>query len=835
MATLQELETRFQELKNNLEEYEEQKAKAVEGLKSAKTDRKELNRSVRELESQISAFDKVIAIQTDKKEKEKLELQKREIEKELEAKKEEIDRLTSIISAKTEAEENITRANEAIQSIILEFASDPRINTHLQELISIKYDEQIEQKENERDYKTQLAERLSSDLQDDKIFGTLVLDLVKKYSEVKKLPEFIIDEESKKKSSSARGALTKSINKLQAAITSRPEYEDLVLTQDDFIAIVSGPNEEGNYEIPSMQESIVTIDKTITDLDDKKTKVIEKIQKALVSERVDEKEATRIDALIKEQEDIISQSDVEIQNSETIIKEIDKDIEDLKTTFTVIDTTGEEKALQDSKDVLSECEFKRDQFEKDSAKEVEVLNEDIDRIDTEIGALDFDKEGLDKLRAFLPKALLDNKEKAQKEYDEAVKALKDKGYIDEDIYPELISSDCQLAFKAFRDADLRVREAFLNCETNNSEEAKKELKAAMEGYTTASEAILAVKGMEGLTVENWHDYLIRKLNEEAENGEINEVYYEGVLEGRLDRVQEENELNEGEFDKEFSAVKEVAKVLSDQQEAFLKGGKVEFAKVEENLEKYHSTINSLFDKVKGTVNSIENLYGMLREKIQKVRKIGFFSRIGAKLKNIFNRKNNSREIVGTKTAEEKDMIEGLKDEVKEKEESLLESKDGINNYFYTKHERGEYAVQEYELLEEQETKVEKLKQEQKAKTDRKTAIGEQVAKLYADVKEAETIVSKRQKDLDEAKAKTTITPEQKAKFDELQGKKELAEKTKANSETAKSDAKKTISDLQTERAALKPTMPKEVVKNARNVVRGEGQKLTKATLEEMEI
>ena len=59
----------------------------------------------------------------------------------------------------------------------------------MQELISIKYDEQIEQKENERDYKTQLAERLSSDLQDDKIFGTLVLDLVKKYSEVKKLPD----------------------------------------------------------------------------------------------------------------------------------------------------------------------------------------------------------------------------------------------------------------------------------------------------------------------------------------------------------------------------------------------------------------------------------------------------------------------------------------------------------------------------------------------------------------------------------------------------------------------------------------------------------------------
>ena len=148
MATLQELNRNLQAIRKNLSTYEAQKTKAVDDLRTANTSLKDLSKTIRELEETMSATDKIISSQkTDDALKTQLEEQRAKLDKELKEARAERTRLEKVITARTEAEKNITSANSQMDKIILEFASDPRINGHLQEAINYKYTDEMTCKE----------------------------------------------------------------------------------------------------------------------------------------------------------------------------------------------------------------------------------------------------------------------------------------------------------------------------------------------------------------------------------------------------------------------------------------------------------------------------------------------------------------------------------------------------------------------------------------------------------------------------------------------------------------------------------------------------------------
>ena len=143
MATLQELNRNLQAIRKNLSTYEAQKTKAIEDLRTSNTSIKDLNKTIREIETSMSAIDRIMPSQTNDVVKTDLERQRAELNQKLQEAKAEKTRLEQVVTAKTEAENNITSANSQMDKIILEFASDPRINGHLQEAINYKYTDEI--------------------------------------------------------------------------------------------------------------------------------------------------------------------------------------------------------------------------------------------------------------------------------------------------------------------------------------------------------------------------------------------------------------------------------------------------------------------------------------------------------------------------------------------------------------------------------------------------------------------------------------------------------------------------------------------------------------------
>lgn len=184
MATLQELNRNLQAIRKNLSTYEAQKTEAVDALRTANTSLKDLSNTIRELEDMMSSADKWISSpRTDDALKTKLEEQRAKLDKELQEARGERTRLEKVITAKTEAEKNVESANNQMDKIILEFASDPRINGHLQEAINYKYTDEITKMKQRRERQIEDNKKFSSDLKNDRVFGKLVTDLTESYKE----------------------------------------------------------------------------------------------------------------------------------------------------------------------------------------------------------------------------------------------------------------------------------------------------------------------------------------------------------------------------------------------------------------------------------------------------------------------------------------------------------------------------------------------------------------------------------------------------------------------------------------------------------------------------
>lgn len=831
MATLNELSSKLQELKGNLGLYEDQKETALKELRTSKADLKNLGKEIRDLEKEIGSYDIVIGNQTDPDQKAELESQRAAKQAELNEAIAKRDRIIELGQARSDAEIRIEAANAEIQAVITEFASDPRINAHLQEAIEIKYDEQIEAKQAEKAKKMNLAEKFSLDLQEESVFGALVSDMVEKYAEYKKLPDFALDDEAKKRAASVRGAFTKSVNKLKAAIASRPEYADLILTNEDFEAIVAGPNAEGKYEIPTFQEAVDKIDRTVADLEDRKEKVLGRVRAALAAERIDPVEAKRLEDAIAEQAGLFDTYEADEKAQEDIIADLDQKISDLKSTFTTVDVEAERKAAEDAKKAFDD----KDAEVKAKEDEMKAVDDEIADLDTQIAAVGFDQDRLEELteKADIPAELIDAKDAAQAEFDAAEKALKDKKYLSPEMYKEQLETDeCKAAFGEFRAADLAVRQAFLKYKTENTEEAKQALKDAMENYRTASQAMLTIPGMEDLTVESWHDYLVRQVNHEARRGEVDEAYYENAYRNRLGNIRAEYNDIDGAEEK-IMDVENSALELSDLQENFLKGDAVDFdTHIAPKFEEYSNKMNSLFAHLKSQgvkgLTAVGDLFGKLTAQIATTRVGKFF----AKIKNFFNRKNDSKRISGTKLDSERKENSDLINEYKAKKAALAKANDDIEAHLESKLE-----PDEIDELKDQQAKQEQAKAllaRRKEKEDEQAELGTELADLVSERDEAKIIADEKQAEYEDAKTKNTVTPEQQAELADLESKKAAATTARDEAKSKKEAAKVEKEKLEKEKADLKPVRPETVVGNARNVAHGQGQNLVNEAITSFE-
>lgn len=811
MATLQELNENLQEIRRNLGSFEDQKRQIVEEFRTAKTNIKDLNKSIREYTTQIDALNVAINMQTDDAMKTNLENQRDALNKTLNEAITERNKLVTLGTSKSEIEDKIRTANINMQGIIAEFASDPRINAYLQEAVEIKYDEEIEAKRKEKNSQEELNKKFSLDLKNDKVFGKLVTSLAESYREIKQIPDIILDEENKKKASATRGRFTKNLNALRNAISSRPEYKDLNLSEEDFEQIIVGPNAEGEYILPTLEDRVKSIEKVTTSLEDRKAKLVAKVKGALVPERLDSAELARLDAEIQS-------ATTREQTAQAELTRIQGQIDALKQTFTTVDVTAEEQALKDAQDELRNIEAKI----QTKGTEDATLGAEITDLNRKISAIGFDQTRFDELNreADVPAELTTKKATAETEFEKAKKALKVKGYISEDLYPEMKNYTAEI--DAFRKADENVRKAFLDCETNDSPENREALKKAMEAYKTSSGALTKLSGMEGLTVENWHDWLVRDLRNKNKEEVLADYYYDDTVDLRLDGVRDEYKKlfkKSHTLDDSLGKTEDALKKVKDMQEAFLRGDNVEFTNVEDGLDNYKNSITKLFDNLKDKgakgLNKIEDLWGRLQGKLAK---LNIFQRI-------FRRAKEPISVSGSKPKRERDELKRLEEDFNAKKQAVADVDKDIEEHEKTK--LGDAKYKELKELREKEAQAKALISDRTAKEQKRADLGTEIASLITDETNAKAKVQTKQQELDAARANGTATPEQQADLAKLEADRDAQEINRKNAEQARIKAEQ-------DKANLKPTRPTEVVKNARTVAHGKGQDVKDAAIEHFE-
>lgn len=812
MATLQELNGSVQRINSQLESYRGQVNEAVIELRKEKSNIKDFNKAIREIVSKMEAIDKLMPSLTNDATKEDLKKQREDLEQRLKTAESNRDRVQDLINSKTAAEENIRLANEEMDKIVLEFASDPRINGHLQEAIEVKYDGQIEKKNEEKTSQIELNKKFSLDLKNNDVFGKLVTSLAESYRELKQIPDIILDEETKKKASVTRGRFTKNLNALRSAISARPEYKNLNLSEEDFEQIIAGPNSEGEYVLPTLEDRVKSIEKVTTSLEDRKAKLVAKVKGALVPERVDPAELARLDAEIQS-------ATTREQTAQAELTRIQGQIDALKQTFTTVDVTAEEQALKDAKDELKNIEAKIQA----NRTHNDTLSDKIKDLAKKILEIGFDQTRFDELNreADVPAELTTKKATAETEFEKAKKALKVKGYISEDLYPEMKNYTAEI--DAFRKADENVRKAFLDCETNDSPENREALKKAMEAYKTSSGALTKLSGMEGLTVENWHDWLVRDLRNKNKEEVLADYYYDDTVDLRLDGVRDEYKKlfkKSHTLDDSLGKTEDALKKVKDMQEAFLRGDNVEFADVETGLDNYKNTITKLFDNLKDKgakgLNKIEDLWGRLQGKLAK---LNIFQRIFRR------RAEEPINVSGSKPRRERDELKRLEEDFKAKKQAVADVDKDIEGHEKTK--LGDAKYKELKELREKEaqafalhSKIRKIQQEQ-------GDLGVEFADLVTEETKAESNVQTKQQELDAARANGSATPEQQADLAKLEADRNAQEQERIQAEQARIKAEQ-------EKANLKPTRPKEVVKDARTIAHEKGQDVKDAAIEHFE-
>jgi DNA repair exonuclease SbcCD ATPase subunit len=789
MATLTGLENEFQKIQGDLSTYEQQKDLAINELKSVKLDIKDLKSNIRVLNNRISALNTVIDVETDDITRARLEVERDEAQKNLQANIDERTRLSELVKNKTDAQKNIDEATEKLNKIIADFASDPRINAHLVEAFEISYDNAIDSTEKEKSELESISEKLSLDFKNEKVFAPLVRNLVESYSEFKKLPAFILDAETEKKAEDIKAQLKNNQDALISAISSRAEYANIHFSVEDLEAIVAGPKDE-KYEIPTLAEEIENKGKISEELTAKKEKLVEYVKSLRVAEKVDDEE---INTKLEENDTKYKTAESKEQTEQAEVDRIAKEIEDLKAAFT--STT----ATQENQDKLAQLKL------------------EISDLETKLGALGINQSELDELinKVNIPEELTKREENAQKEYDKVVEALKNKGYIGKSLYPDLAdeNSDVSKKFAEFRDADKAVRQAFLACQTSSDDQKSKEdLKKAMENYRKVSGELTAIPGMEGLTVENWHNYLVRTLENEQDNGEVlGEEYFEGTMDSKLSAIKstyrKEFSKNEHTVSDKYDDVQGISKELRDIQESFLKGEKdddgndvVTYDSAASVVDNYRAKFNDLFEGLKNAgaigLERIEDLFGKIAGKITK---IGFLNRI----KNFFTRNRASQDIIGGMNEEEKDEISDLTSSLRTKKADLEDAKTDVKDARYSR-----LSNEEASKLDELEAKVEERDELIDIRTQKETKM-----------KELEDKINNSQK---------AATPEEKAKLDKL----EEDRKAHQNELEAAMQEKETLSQerktLEEQKANLKAYIP-DVVKGAKGIAHGQAQGLKEAT------
>ena len=594
MATLQELEKNFNEVKSNVDSLQKQMREVKKEIKKYDEIIKSLDKEIGHLMNSITGAKSDAELVTDPAKKKEYKARAKKQEAKLVAKqKEKADLETkraSKLSSKLSIEQKIADSQVEMDKILAEFAQDPRINQHLQEAIKIEFNKADIKLENEITVQENLATKLGKDLADDNVFGTEVKAFVDATNAKNSINPYVTDPNIIKENEKIQDKFRNALFDLNRAIKSRPEYANIELTQEDYESIIAGPK-SGTYQLPSMEKAVKVLEAKKQKMEAEKTKIIADIEKEkAVAGKVD---LSQIDADITAKEGEIKAKEASIQNKKTEITNKELEIKAKEQNSTDLDTK------------IGEI----------SAKEPRL------------------KELQDKTK--ISQDLIDDENKTKTEYDKALQELKAVGYISKDTIPELgdDTSAISNAYKEFVAKDLAVRKAFAECKVNPDKSKMAELQTAINEYEKESKDLASTSGF---SVIAWNKYLMSELNKKIADGQnIDEAYNTGLINSRVKNL---GELYKKYFDEDDQSLVErsanTLKNMDELQQQILSGkkGSADFPEVGKVVENYHTSMKEILDSltyagVKG-INKIGDLYNIIKGSL--TQKVGFFKRMFSK-------------------------------------------------------------------------------------------------------------------------------------------------------------------------------------------------------------
>lgn len=270
---------------------------------------------------------------------------------------------------------------------------------------------------------------------------------------------------------------------------------------------------------------------------------------------------------------------------------------------------------------------------------------------------------------------------AEKELQEAEKELEDAknaagktalkndleklDYVSDDIMPDLAKkgTDQNKLFEAYREAELKLRQAMLQAQKDPSEENVKAIETAMKGYKSSYEALSAElsKGRpQNVSMKACHNYLLDRLAKEDPES-LDPAYNSKEMSNRFKVLEALHPKLKNSTEYRLS-VKGTVDSMTKYFDSFVTGEPYsdDFKSIKEDLEHYAGAFKSLEDDKKYKLNS-GRLAEVLKGEGLPGKATGFFA-------NLFGKKLPQPE---TEIDFEAGKTE-LPDEIKEKLEKLAE-------------------------------------------------------------------------------------------------------------------------------------------------------------------
>ena len=575
MSTLQELEEKYVNIDNNVRGLKKEAKDKEKILKDTRKERSNLEKEIDSLNKRWKGFESVSETEKDPSRKTDYQEEAKKAKIELDEKRKRFDELNKVQTGYDELKRRIEIEEKNMDAILLEFAQDPRINGYLQDEIKLRFRKRFEETEKKEQEQENSQEKFSNDLLDEKVFGNQLKAFRIAFEEFNSINPYALDPETKSKREQARENYEAKLSELNEAIKNRAEYKDLELTQADYDAMIAGPV-DGKYVMPSMQENLKRFSDKRKKLQDKQDAILQKIERSV---------GPRTGSLA------------------TIEKQL--------------------KDMNDNIIKLEEAIKQQESNSEDLGKKLEVISNNKARLNELMQ------------KATLPEDIVKAEKQAEADYEKALKKSGDKGIVSKDIVPDLNNPDSDIAKKymEFKKADLKIRKAFLDCQTTDSssdkalKDKKEALKIAISDYYNISSEL---KTLTGFDTNAWHQYLMRELNDKILNGEtIDEAYNGELIKARISRLGKDFKVLR--VDNTLEDVNDIVEAMQNKQEKILSGtaGTLSWNNINKDIDNYHDEMKNIFQLLQDTgakgIEKIGDLFSRIKSSI--IRRAGFFAKL----------------------------------------------------------------------------------------------------------------------------------------------------------------------------------------------------------------